>query len=386
VDARLLLLLAGWLAGWYLLWRVPTLAESAAPRRRRTPGPVDLAVVIPARDEAHNLPVLLGSLAEQTVRPTEVIVVDDHSSDATAAVAGAFDGVRVVAAPVLPRGWTGKAWACQHGVEATTADRVLLLDADVSLAPGAVEALLAAHDQHGGLVSVQPWHRMERPYERLSALCNIVGEMGVGMASPGRRGRARAAFGPCLVSDRSDYDAVGGHAAVRGEIIEDIALGRRYAEAGLPVHALGGADLVSFRMYPTGVRALFEGWSKNMASGAGSTRMGRFALIVLWVTALLSGVGLTIDVVLARPGASVGVAAGVWAAFATQLWAMLRQIGSFGALTSVLYPVVVVAFVAIFARSIWLSVVRREVAWRGRPIPLGRDARWLGAPGDASGG
>jgi len=380
VDARLLLLLAGWLAGWYLLWRVPTLAVAAG--RGRPDQPADLAIVVPARDEADNLPVLLGSLAAQSVAPTEVIVVDDHSSDDTAAVAAAFAGVRVVSATVLPPGWTGKAWACQQGVEASSTGRVLLLDADVTLAPGAVGALLSAHDRHGGLLSVQPWHHMERAYERLSALCNVVGEMGVGMASPWRHGRARAAFGPCLVTSRADYDAVGGHESVRGEIIEDIALGRCYADAGLPVHALGGASLVSFRMYPAGLRQLVEGWSKNMASGAGSTPIARFALIALWITALLSGIGLSLDVARGVPGSSVVVAGGVWAAFAVQLWAMLRQIGSFGVATAVLYPVVVVAFVAIFTRSLWLSVVRREVAWRGRPIPLGREARWAGASGD----
>ncbi|MGH9148991.1 MAG: glycosyltransferase, partial [Acidimicrobiales bacterium] len=95
----------GWLGGFWLLWRIPRLAAGAG-----TLGAVPVAVVIPARDEAANLPTLLASLAAQTRRPGQVVVVDDHSADATAAVAAAA-GATVVAAPDLPPGWTGKSWA-----------------------------------------------------------------------------------------------------------------------------------------------------------------------------------------------------------------------------------------------------------------------------------
>jgi 4,4'-diaponeurosporenoate glycosyltransferase len=105
----------GWLAGWWLFRRVPGLPRS---------GPEEAAaktvsVVIPARDEAASLPGLLASLAAQTRPPDETIVVDDHSRDDTAAAAAAA-GATVLAAPALPPGWTGKAWACWTGARRAT--------------------------------------------------------------------------------------------------------------------------------------------------------------------------------------------------------------------------------------------------------------------------
>ena len=123
---------------------------------------------------------------------------------------------------------------------------------------------------------------MLRAYERLSAMFNIIGFMGVGAASPARDAVARGAFGPVMVTSRADYDLVGGHASVRGEIVEDIALARRYRSASLAVHAFGGGRLARFRMYPDGLGQLLEGWSKNIATGASTVPFGRLALIGFW--------------------------------------------------------------------------------------------------------
>lgn len=398
---------AGWLAGWWLLWRVPRLPSGhrpagarrghrAAPRAATTDeadGAVTagdgttlrVAVIIPARDEAVSLPTLLASLAVQTRPADEVIVVDDASTDGTGELARSFDGVRVISGAALPPGWTGKSWACHQGVTAASADVVVFLDADVALAPDALAALVTAHRRHGGLVTVQPHHRVVRPYERLSAVFNLVGVMGVGMASPRLRRtalprRTAGAFGPCMVMSRHDYDRVGGHASVRAEIIEDIAFGRRCAARGVPVRAFAGGDLLSFRMYPLGIGQLVEGWSKNFASGAGATPPLRLALVGLWVAASLGAVQWAVA---GLSGAPVAPAVVVVAAVAVQQAVMLRQVGTFGPLTAVAFPFTFAAFVAVFAYSVWLSKVRRQVSWRGRAIPLGAADSLVVAPGEA---
>ena len=372
----LIILLVGWVGGWWLLWRVPRLRAGAPDDVTGPAEVVDVAVVIPARDEAATLPDLLASLATQTVRPRQVVVVDDGSTDGTAEVAAAFEGVTVVAGAELPEGWTGKSWACHQGVAATDAAVLVLLDADVTLAPGALAAVLAEHERRRGLVSVQPYHRVRRWYEQLSAPFNVIGVMGVGMASPGRDGRTDAAFGPCLVTTRADHAAVGGHEAVRGEIIDDVALGKAYAAAGLPVHALGGGQELAFRMYPGGIGQLVEGWSKNFASGAGATSVLRLALVGVWVTATLSSVRLVGEGIAGVGGRTLVDAAVCWALFAGQQRVLQRQVGSFRWLTALLYPVAMAGFVVVFVRSAWLSLVRRRVAWRGREIPLSHERRW----------
>ena len=137
MEFRLLVVLAGWSAGWWLLWRPTRLdAEPRAHRRRRS----TVGVVIPARDEATRLPALLTSLARQSPAPDQVVVVDDQSADATAAVAAGF-GVEVVAGHPVPDGWAGKPWACHQGAARMTTDVLVFVDADVQLGEGGLAAV-----------------------------------------------------------------------------------------------------------------------------------------------------------------------------------------------------------------------------------------------------
>src|SRR5690349_6967385 len=114
--------------------------------------------------------------------------------------------------------------------------------------------------------------------------------MGSGAFAGWRRPRKPAAFGPCLLTSAEDYRLVGGHAAVRAEVVEDVALARRFDAERLPVTVFAGWRAVEFRMYPNGVRQLVEGWTKNLASGVGLVDPLPAAIAVWWVTACI---GLT---------------------------------------------------------------------------------------------
>jgi glycosyltransferase involved in cell wall biosynthesis len=354
------LLVGGWLAGLVLLWRV------------RTPPPVGdgaalaatVSVVVPARDEAHNLPRLLASLQAQQPAPLEVIVVDDGSLDATAEVAAAH-GATVVATEPLPPGWAGKPWATAAGVARARGERLLLLDADTWLSPDGVARLVAAHGSQApdGLLSVQPFHVAERPYEQLSAVPNVVSVLASGTAALRPARSPGVAFGPCLLTTRAALAAVGGFEAVAGESIEDIALARAYERAGRRVRCLGGGAVVRFRMYPEGLRSLVEGWSKNLSGGARRARPLPLLGAVLWVCGAVSAAieGLTWS----TPWAAVA-----YSAVAGQLAWMLRRLGSFRWWAAVLFPIPLLAFLVLFARSLVLRVVRRRVTWRGRTIDV----------------
>lgn len=333
------MLIAGWLAGWWLLFRLPRPRPATGP----TAGPA-VSVVVPARNEGHNLARLLRSIPPGT----EVVVVDDHSADDTAAVASAA-GATVVHADPVPTGWTGKAWACATGARRATGDRLMFLDADTWFDPGGFEAVVGEHDRRGGLLSVQPFHVTERPYEVVSAPFNLVGMMGIGAFTP-RRAHPTGAFGPCLVCHRGDYEQAGGHEAVRGEILDDVALSRRFGS----VTCLAGRGAIRFRMYPLGPAHLLEGWTKNIAAGAGSAGLATATLTFLWVAGGLSS-----------PSA--------WWAYAafTAQWAVhLRRLGRFGVWAAPAHPLLLAAFVAVFLRSLALTVGRRKVRWKGREIAL----------------
>ncbi len=370
VDRRDALLAAAWVAGAWLMWRVRPVPEVDASPRPPGPAPSPaqprtVSVVIPARDEEIALPGLLADLAEQTRQPNEVIVIDDGSRDTTAAVARRA-GADVLRSEPVPAGWTGKAWACHQGSVAAGGEVLVFLDADVRLAPTAVERVLAWLERGGGLVSVQPFHDTERAYERLSAVANVVALMGSGACTGPPRRSPTVAFGPCLAISRLDYDLAGGHAhaSVRHRVTEDIGLALRVTQTGRPVGVAAGRDLVTFRMYPGGWRQMVDGWTKMLAAGAAATPAPLAAAVGLWVTgALIAGTsGL-------RPRAKALAWYGAWAA---QMHWMMRRTGTFGLRTAAAFPAPLVAFVALFVRSALAAVTGQAIRWRGRPVPVSR--------------
>ena len=362
---RLVLEALRWSAGAWLLWRIPTCRSQAKGAPAASP-----SVIVPARNEATTLPRLLSSLASQHPPPAEILVVDDDSADGTAAVAKAA-GATVVTPGPLPPGWTGKTWACHHGAQAATAPVLVFLDADTELEPGGLERLQSEHDRRGGLVSAAPDHVTERPYERLSAFFNLVAMMGVDAFTPLRKRQPRGAFGPCLVTSADDYRRAGGHEAVKGGVVEDVALAHRYTALGLPVTCLGGRGTVRYRMYPGGLGQLVEGWTKNFAAGAGATRPDTFVLVFVWISGCISAAWY-VGAALAGGGSlHLAAAATLYAAYAGQLAWMLRRIGRFGWATAAAYPVPLAFFLGVFSRSLVRTHVRKKVTWRGRSIPTG---------------
>lgn len=371
----LVLLLFGALAGARQLATVRPLGDEA-----RTDGPDRIAVVIPARNEAGSLPKLLASLPSGGGAVAEIVVVDDGSSDGTREVATA-GGARVVSVRHVPAGWTGKAWACQVGADATQAELLLFLDADTVVGPEAVEHLLGAHRKYGGLVSVQPYHEVHAPYEQLSAYFNVMSLIGSGEFAR-HRTRRPMAFGPCLFTSRLDYECAGGHAAVRGAILDDVELAAAYARAGLPVRCLTGGAALRMRMYPNGFRQLAEGWTKNIATGARRADPFASASAAAWIACHFAvAVGLLLTLLSGAIGHRAVVigpwflwAIG-WAGLALQFRRILSRVGSYRWWTWAVFPLPLLAFGLLFGRSVFLTYARGSVRWRGRDVVIHAESK-----------
>lgn len=239
-----------WAAGFLLLPRLQPCRDD-----RKLPGGEKVSIIIPARDEEHNLPLLLASLSKQSIPPHEIIVVDDGSTDRTAAIAGEM-GALVISSESLPDGWRGKTWACHQGAARAGGDLLCFVDADTTFAPGGLERMLSCYS--GGAFSVGPWHAVEKTYENLSLFFNL--NMVAGTVPHGL-------FGQMLLVDRGSYYQVGGHASVRGLILENFRLADHFRAKGISVSSAAGRGVLSFRMYPGGIRDLIEGWTKGFASG-----------------------------------------------------------------------------------------------------------------------
>lgn len=350
---ELVVFAVGWSIGWMLLWKVRTLPTSEHPEPR---GPI--SVVIPARNEAHALPDLLRPLVEQRRPGDEIIVVDDDSDDGTVRVARAFD-VEVIDAPVLADGWLGKPNACWAGARHASSETLVFLDADVRPGPSLLDDLATAvADEPAAVVSMQPWHRMHTVAEKPSLLCNVTALMGCGAFTPlGDRLAATVAFGPVIAIDRQVYEASGGHAdpKVRTMHTEDIGLARAVGRSRLFV---GRPDQTTFRMYPGGFRELVSGWSRSLATGARFTPWWIALATLAWIWSLAGGW-------IAAPI--------VYPLSVVQVWVLGRRAGTTDPVAAIFYPVLVVIFVAIFVRSAFAVVFRRDIGWKGRRVSARND-------------
>lgn len=361
--------LVGWLLGWILLARLPLLGDrSCGVASPETPR---VSVLIPARNEADRLPILLRDIAAQTLTPFEVIVVDDNSDDDTARIADEFPFVRMVRADPPPEGWTGKTWACSIAADNCSGDILVFLDADVQLHRLALAHVVEGLSERGGLFSVQPRHDIAGPLEAASLPFNVVALMGLGIGSIFPPAHQWGAAGPCLATRREDYQSVGGHTAVRASVAEDLDLAAAYRSSGLDVRCVGGGSLVSFRMYRS-LREVTTGWSKNIAAGAQRTPLLRMATIVVWFAAMTR---VSIELVTA-PLLSHGyraplVALCLYLAFTLQWLVFSRQVGRFR-LASLFWPILDIYFLVIVILSTVRTKLLREVEWSGRQISLRR--------------
>lgn len=337
------LLLIPWTLGWAIFHRLRT---SVDPRREGSSSASQVSIIIPARNEVHNLPRLLESIRSQPEAPLEVIVVDDHSTDGTAAIARDM-GARVIASAPLPDGWRGKTWACHQGAQAARGERLCFLDADTWFESGGLARWLAL-DQ-GAALSIGPWHEIQRPYESLSLFFNIA--MVAGTVPKGL-------FGQALLIDRRDYARSGGHEGTKSHILENVHLRLQLDAAGIPSHSAPGRGMIRFRMYPGGIRELIEGWTKGFASGANHS--SALWLIVLWMIGLMaSAIGLAV-------AGEPAVWAPLYLLYALQVGLIARRIGSFPWPSALLFPIPLLFFFAIFSRSARKG--GHNVTWKGRTI------------------
>lgn len=359
----LLIDLAGLICGLLLFWRRRVLPRDVQPVQD-----VRVSVIIPARNEAVNLPILLASLARQSRLPDEVIVVDDDSADGTGEIAKGM-GVQPVSLKSKPDGWLGKSWACQQGAEQATGDLLLFLDADVELGEMAIDRMLSAWSARPGVVSVQPWHRVRRPYEYLSLFFNLIQIAANGVCLPFRTVSA-GLFGPVVLISRSDYQLVGGHASVRACVAEDLALGQILDDHEIrPQLFLGDGD-VTYRMYTGGGRQLIRGWLKNMATGAATAPARLVLMSFLWVTGCMGAVVDLIRIALAGDLRLLLPAAVLLIIAFVEVLRAARMAGSFRLSALLVYPVWLAAFILIFVLSLIYRLFKVQVVWKDRKVDI----------------
>jgi hypothetical protein len=264
------------------LAQFPVLRRPPAPAPRAAYGPdgprpaAPVSLLVPLRNEAAGLPAFVPAMLRQGAG--ELILLDDESDDGSGELArslvAADPRARVVSGRPAPRGWVGKTWAC-HQLAAEASGAVLMFcDADVMLADGAAAAALAEmRRQDADVFSVFPRQITATLGEHLITpliddvlLCFLpFGLLSVPVPA------AATANGSLLAFTRRAYADLGGFAAVRGEIIEDVALARRARAAGLKLGLVLGGGLVMTRMYD-GYREACAGMARGLLPVTGGSR------------------------------------------------------------------------------------------------------------------
>jgi hopene-associated glycosyltransferase HpnB len=327
--------------------------------------PNDLRAVtalIPARDEAALIGRTIAALAAQG-QGLEAVVVDDQSSDDTRAAAVRAAGsrlpLRVLEGRSLPPGWAGKLWALEQGLAAVDRPFVLLLDADIELAPHTVPALLAAaRARDATLVSLMAELNCETFWEKLLAPAFVLFFKLLypfAWSNDARRATAAAAGG-CMLVRTDALRAIGGFAAIRGALIDDCTLAAALKRERPPIWLGMTRSVRSLRVYA----ALDDFWS--MVSRSAFTQLrystGRLLLAtaLMVVTLLVPPAGLAVGALTAEPRVAA-VAGGAWLALGAVYWPVV----SFYRL-SPLRALTLPAAAALFLAMTWSSALGY---WRG---------------------
>lgn len=263
-----------------------------------------ISILIPARNEAAVIEQTVQRILAQTYNDFELIILDDGSTDGTADLAkraAAGDKrLKLIHGTPLPSGWLGKNWACHQLGQAAVGELLIFVDADVQWAPEALLALLHMREQGAAdLLTIWPtqitltWgERLVIPLMKFAILSYlpIIGVHYTPYAT------FAAANGQCLLFRRTIYDKIGGHAAVRDNILEDVALSRLIKKNGFKLYMADGNQLIACRMY-NGWSAVRDGFGKNILAGHRHSlaflllsTIGHWSMFIWpWVWLLLGG-------------------------------------------------------------------------------------------------
>lgn len=343
-----------------------------------------VSIVIPARNEAETIETVVTSILASTYAPFEVIVVDDRSTDATAALVARLaerDGrVRLVRGAELPAGWYGKPWACEQGWRAARGDLLLFTDADTVHAPALLaHAVGALEAEDAALLTIAPRQLAVTFWER-AVMPQIWFLLGVRFhphaVNRAKRARDVIANGQFILVTRADYERVGTHAVVKHEVAEDLALAQAYFRRGAKVWFAFAESLMATRMYRS-LPQLVEGWSKNVYLGGRRSfpdePVLRALVPVMLAIAMLFWLVPPVTLVAALAGGSLvpGLAAGAVVLPATVavilsalFWMLLSGAMGMGAFSGLAYPLGALMTLYIVLRSTWRG--HRRVEWRGR--------------------
>lgn len=352
----------------------PNLGYSNRGQQHRLAEQPLVSILIPARNEAAVIGHTIRSLTTQTYLNYELILLDDNSTDETAAIAleagAGSPKLRIISGKPLPAGWLGKNWACHQLAQAAAGDFLIFTDADVTWVPNALSALVAEMTAtNADLLTIWPTQKSVTWGERLTVplmALVVLGYLPLPLVHHTPWPMFAAANGQCMAFRRRAYEKIKGHTTVRSEVLEDVTLSRYLKANGLRLRMADGAGLITCRMYQNWADVR-SGYAKNILAGYGG-RVSFLGLATLfhWVVFLLPWLWLALGWLTPAiagwpvwPLVLVGLGAGVRALTAAATGQRL--------LDALLMPISVLLMTRIAAQAIWWHY-HGGPRWKGRVI------------------
>ena len=320
-----------------------------------------VSILIPMRNEAENVEGVLTSVAASLLIPErEILVLDDHSEDATAALLQGFPGTTTYAGIDLPEGWLGKNFACHQLVTHSKGEYLVFVDADVRVSDSAIAAAISYMDSLGwDFISPYPRQLAETFFERLIQPLlqwSWLSSVPLRFAERAKFPSMIIANGQFMIVKRQPYIAAGGHKAIRHEVLDDLELARLLVKSGFKGGVADASGVAACRMYTTQTE-LFDGYTKSLWRAFGSP-LGAFVMsIFLFLTGVL-------PLLLALAGyrtAWLGYFIVVLSRYVSAL--RTRSTPS----TALLHPLAILTLLYLIIKS-WYQKSTGQLMWRGRSV------------------
>jgi chlorobactene glucosyltransferase len=241
--------------------------DSGSPRDLPDPAPL-VSVLIPARDEEETIRACVEAIMAQTYPNFEVLVVNDRSEDRTAEIVSELAGqdprVRLINIAELPAGWTGKTHGLWKAVKQAKGEYLLFIDSDTIQEPENLTICMSHMlREDTDMLSLLPRMRNETFWEHvtqpLASICLMLWFSLHRVNDPKRK--ESFGNGQYILMRRSAYDAIGGHEAVKSELVEDIHLARAIKGNGHRLRVAAAQEISSTRMY-TSLATIIKGWAR----------------------------------------------------------------------------------------------------------------------------
>ncbi len=350
-------------AAWPLALALLNLLAYRTPPRH--PDRPSLSVLIPARNEERNVGACVAAVLANEGVDLELVVLDDHSTDATRAILNRIEDrrLRVEQASPLPPGWSGKQHACAALARLARHELLVFIDADVRIAPDALSRIagfMAANDV--GLASGFPREVVRGWSEQL--LLPLIHFLLLGylpiaamrlLCAPS----LGAGCGQLMVAWRGAYQRAGGHGAIRASLHDGITLPRAFREAGIMTGLFDASRLASCRMYDSAA-GVWEGLGKNATEG-----MAKPLALPVWTAILGAGHVLPFALLVLEPGGVAALAAACSIGLRLLLAWRFRQ----PVLSALLHPFGIAALLVVQWTALLRAASGRPATWRGRTYP-----------------